>query len=188
MKPQADREEESAIQLLNADAQEMLRQQANDLSVAPDPALQDALALTQTAYGLLRNQMRSAGLEISDEGIVPFDEQVVLLATLLQASRHGRLTPSAGRWTTRQSVLQVVNKRRRMTAERLLDDLLASGMVESKERTKRAEIRLGLGWVEPLLTLGLGYRSDAWDADLLERIALLPEPLDWTTAPTEVTL
>ncbi len=181
-KPQNDTDDEVAIQALDDLAQESLRQQAADLVLTSDLTVQDALALTQLTYGLLRNQMRSAGLDIRDDGLAPFDEQVVLLATLLQAVRDNRITPSAGRWTTRQSVLQSVDKHRRVTAEHVLDELLAHGMIEAKASTKRADIRLGLDWIQPLLTLGLGYRSDTWDLDLIEKMSLLSNPLDWTAA------
>lgn len=179
-----DDETESRIFKLEPAAQQVLRNQIVVLETAPDPAVQDALALTQLTYGLLRHQLRSAGLEILDEGGVSLDEQIVLLASIFDGLQAGRFSLRAGRWTTRQVVLQAVETGRRAAVERVIEALSQRGIIESSPTTKRPEIRLALPWVQPLLALALGRPSDAWDSDLIETLVHLSQPLDWTIKAT----
>ena len=175
----ASTSEDVAIATLDEQAQAVLHEQVERIEHAADAGAQDALALTELAYGLLRNQLRAAGLNIADEGIVPLKEQVVLLATLLRAIREDGFAMSAGRWTTRQSVLQAISAERRGAAERLLVILAEHGMIEQQAAGKRTLLRLSLEWAQPLLDLALGYPSDAWDADLIARVDRLSEPFEW---------
>jgi DNA helicase II / ATP-dependent DNA helicase PcrA len=175
-------EEDVAIVPLDEAAQTTLRQQVADLVTTPDPLLQEALALIEMTYGLLRNQLRAVGLAIADEGIVPLDEQVILLATLLDAIRANKVALTAGRWTTRQSVLQAISTERRSWAEGLLTTLITHGQIEQPTTSRRAELRLSLAAVTPLLALALGYSADAWDQDVIAAITYLPEPLDWNAS------
>ncbi|WP_165774512.1 HelD family protein [Candidatus Viridilinea mediisalina] len=173
-----EHDEEPAIALLNEDEQQFLTEQADALSQADAMDVQDALALTQFAYGLLRNQLRSAGLELADDGKVSLSQQVILLTTLAQATRRGHVIASAGRWTTRQAVLQAVEGHRRAAAERWLTMFEQYGIIELQQSAQRTQIRVGTTWVQPLLNLGLGIATDSWDRELLEALPQLPTPFD----------
>ena len=174
-------DEEAAIDLLEDDVQQLLIQQAQSLDQSDDAAVQEALAITQLAYGLLRNHMRSAGLEVAEQSEVPLSRQVILLVTLALATRRGRSIASAGRWTTRQVVLQSVDNNRRATAERWLATLEQHGIIESQQSAQRTQIRVVTNWVQPILELGLGYLTDVWDRELLDTIPRLPNPFDIAT-------
>lgn len=144
----------------------------------PHAALPDALALAQLCFGLLRNQLRAAGLETTETVGTLVGEQVVQLVTLLKAVDHG-LALSLGRWTTQQRALLGVKEEYRVLASEQLALLMNYGIVEQGGQDQRLQIRVLPERLEGILRLSLGYVPEDWDQDLLAQLPRLPHTLDW---------
>lgn len=144
----------------------------------PHAALPDALALAQLCFGLLRNQLRAAGLETTETVGTLVGEQVVQLVTLLKAVDHG-LALSLGRWTTQQRALLGIKEDYRVLASEQLALLMDYGIVEQGGQDQRLQIRVLPERLEGILRLSLGYVPEDWDQDLLAQLPRLPHPLDW---------
>lgn len=174
--------ESGVVQRLDSSVQESLRHQL--LPLDHDPAQQSAIALLELTYGLLRNQLRAAGFELGDDQVVALDEATTLLASLAVAIRTGRFMPNAGRWTTRQAVLQHVDAARRTIAAHWLDELIQRGIV-GERMGSRTELRLDQQWVPSLLAHSLGELVGDWDDDLGAKLPRLPRPLVWAAQSAE---
>lgn len=175
--PAARESDDNGVAMLDDHTRQRVEAQIDDLVRVPTASVQHALALTELAYGLLRNQLRAANLTIADEGIVPLKEQVCLLLPLFQALETQHLTPGAGRWTTRQSVIQAISLERRGQAEHLFALFQEYGLIEHQTGGKQPLLRVAQQWVHPLLALALGSPTDIWDADMLAQLDRLPVPL-----------
>jgi hypothetical protein len=168
---------ETVLQPLDKAARQALREYMLILQMDRDPRIEAALAVTQLAYGLLRNQIRAVGLDPLDEADTDVTGQIALMLPLLQAVQEEEVTLSAGRWTTQQRAIQAADSRRRTLAEEVLTMLLDYGIVEATKQGSRTQVRVPQQWVQGLLTLGLGHRPDAWEQDILAQIPILPDPL-----------
>lgn len=139
---------------------------------------QDALALTQLIYGLMRHHIQAIGLTQLSEGDTDVTGEVAVLIPLARAVREQAVTLSAGRWTTADRALQTVEPRRQPSARAVLTTLLNFGVVEQQRQGTRSQIRVPQSWITSLLGLALGYAPQDWDTDLLAQLPLLPTPID----------
>jgi DNA helicase-2/ATP-dependent DNA helicase PcrA len=172
---------ETVVQPLDAAAHRALEQHAAKLEAAPDAETQRAAAFVQLVYGLLRNPMRRVGLQAPQDDDGTLADQMILLVTLFQAVREGNVVLSVGPRTTHRRALQAVDEGRRELAQRQLSLLIDHGIVEEASGRRHTWIQVPQAWLHDLLALGLGHTPETWDGDLLDQIAWLPEPLDWTT-------
>jgi DNA helicase-2/ATP-dependent DNA helicase PcrA len=145
----------------------------------------EALALLQVTYGLARNALRLAGIEVLEEGGDDLGEEVVQLVAALKAIRERGVVLSAGSRTTRRRLLDAVHETRHPRAEKLLDALINYGLVEEGSSGQFPWIRVVPKWLHGLIALSLGYEVEAWDEDLLDQLITLPESLEWTILEEE---
>lgn len=171
---------ERVIQPLEASDREELTTMVRSLSMDPDT--RTGLALTQLTYGLLRNHMRFAGLELDSESEQNLEEQVILLRTFRQFQDHEVGELPMGRWTTERVVLDLVGPGRNEQALNALNLLIDYGVVEKNKEQIRVNSALALD----LLDAGLGEEGLGWDSDLTAQLTLPPRLSIQDRRPGEV--
>lgn len=154
------------VQPLDVETRGIITEGVRSLQVNPEN--QSGLALTQLAYGLLRNQLRFSGLRLDTEADTSLEDQVVALVTFQRFLDGGSADLPPGRWTTERSVLELVAKHRVEQALRFLNLLVDYGIVERNNE----QIRLRSELVPEMLTCALGRRPASWDPDLIGRLSM----------------
>jgi DNA helicase II / ATP-dependent DNA helicase PcrA len=174
---------DTAVQNLSDREKKDLKQHVSMLDAIGDPNLQTGLGLTQLVYGLMRNQLRAAGIAPDDELEQQLSEQVIALATFLQAIEveNGPLT--AGRWTTRRRSLDQVAKHREKQAESIIDTLIEMGALDLSDRA----MRVSQEWIPELLRLALGEPPENFGWDLLSLLSCPPSLLNGKQLRKELT-
>ncbi len=165
-------EEEKAAEELDAQVVEAIVAQVKQYSDLGDLQIQNALALLQSTYGLLRVVMRNLGITTSDEKSP--EMQTVALARFLNAIRTQKLTYTVSNPTTERKVLDFVASHREAEARELLHLLIEWGIIEKFQHKNGERIRVAHEWIESLLLASLGHEPVDLDAELRENLPRFP--------------
>jgi DNA helicase-2/ATP-dependent DNA helicase PcrA len=172
----AEPEEESVVEPLDATSTRGIEMHVMEIETNPDGGAPDeALALLQLAYGLLRNSLRKVGIPVLAEGAGQLPTEVVQMVTLKRAVDQGETVLAIPGRTTRRRALQAVDEKRKPLAESYLDHLIDHGVVAVQPNVW---LQIPQGQLYPLLALSLGFPAQDWDLDLVEALPRLPLPMD----------
>jgi DNA helicase-2/ATP-dependent DNA helicase PcrA len=179
--------EEMLAPALDAQSEQIVRANIQHLAKRKEPELAKSITLLQLSYGLLRNVLRNAGIEVIEQEEANPQSQAVALTQFLQAIRTTGLPYSAGPLTSERRVLQAVYADWHPDALQLLQLLVAHGIVETFTQSQGRRIRLSYEWIERLLAAALGHVVDELDADLRIQLPLLAHPITQPLAAPSAT-
>jgi len=139
--------------------------------------IEEALAFMQLSYGLLRNVIRTTGIELPPGNETNCIPQALVLARFLYAIRSQNIDYSVGAATTEKQVLSVIARHRRSAAQAQLQILIDHGLVSFRKYRRGDRISVGDEWVEGLLAAALGADPEQWEPELRQYLPRLPEPI-----------
>lgn len=172
-------QEDTFIAPLEPAIEQKVKDQAKAWDEVGEEAVQVALTLSQTVFGLLRNHLRNLGLLPDQESDISLPQQLVLLTRLRKLITEAGLDLPAGRWTGMQRLQAEIDRSRAGYFDVVFEPLLDYGLLETQTTAnQRQQCRIRSEWIEPLLEISVGLRPSGLDVDLLERLPKLPAALD----------
>ena len=147
-------------------------------------SINSALALTETVFGLLKNQIRNLALIPGKDNDLSLTDKITTLVRLKKLLEDANLSLATGRGAGRKRLLDDVDQQRHKYYQAILDTLIDYGLLDILiTRDERISLaRLLPEWAKTLLDYSLGFPSSGLDPDLIRQLPQLPKPIDLSLA------
>jgi len=164
---------------LKPEDEELIRKQVRALESQETQLTQDALGFINLIFGLLKNHLKNFGLNADQEQELQFVHQVIQLVRFKKLIEDAGLVLPAGRSAGHKRLLEDLFPDWQSASVEILNTLIDHGLIESQTTNQdRRLLRINPEWIKPILDTCLGYPSPDLDADLVQTLPKLSDPID----------